>query len=184
MTVKRPSSAKPPSACRLHFSRNLFLAHWFHASRFQRRCDGEQAIEGRTAGGLGGQEFHKSFHLCYLLGRKCPQLREQGLFNVCIRCEFLFSSRGFRSRFALELPTSIVTVQIENPPVLYPIQDPDPIELLAHVMANRGLTRKDLEPCIGRRGRVADIMNRTRPLTLEMIRRFADELKLPAEVLI
>jgi HTH-type transcriptional regulator/antitoxin HigA len=66
----------------------------------------------------------------------------------------------------------------------YPIQDPDPIELLNHVMENRGLTRKDIEPCIGPRGRVADIMNRTRPLTLEMIRRLADELKLPAEVLI
>ncbi len=66
----------------------------------------------------------------------------------------------------------------------YAIQDPDPIELLNHVMENRGLTRKDLEPCIGPRGRVADIMNRTRPLTLEMIRRLADELKLPAEVLI
>ena len=54
----------------------------------------------------------------------------------------------------------------------------------ADVMENRGLTRKDLEPCIGPRGRVADIMNRTRPLTLEMIRRLADELNLPAEILI
>ena len=66
----------------------------------------------------------------------------------------------------------------------FPIPDPEPIELLIHVMENRGLTRKDLEPCIGPRRRVADIMNRTRPLTLEMIRRLADELKLPAEVLI
>ena len=66
----------------------------------------------------------------------------------------------------------------------FPIKDSDPIELLIHVMESRGLTRKDLEPCIGPRGRVADIMNRTRPLTLEMIRRLADELKLPAEVLI
>jgi len=66
----------------------------------------------------------------------------------------------------------------------YPIPDPDPIELLAHVMESRGLTRKDLEPSIGPRGRVADILNRTRPLTLEMIRRLADDLKLPAEVLI
>lgn len=66
----------------------------------------------------------------------------------------------------------------------YPIPDPDPIEFLNHVMESRGLTRKDLEPYIGPRGRVADIMNRTRPLTLEMIRRLADGLKLPAEVLI
>lgn len=66
----------------------------------------------------------------------------------------------------------------------YPIADPDPIEFLQHVMESRDLTRRDLEPYIGPRGRVADIMNRTRPLTLEMIRRLAEGLKLPAEVLI
>jgi HTH-type transcriptional regulator / antitoxin HigA len=66
----------------------------------------------------------------------------------------------------------------------YPIPDPDPIEFLTHVMESRGLTRKDLEPCIGPRGRVADILNRTRPLTLEMIRHLADDLNLPAEILI
>jgi HTH-type transcriptional regulator/antitoxin HigA len=51
-------------------------------------------------------------------------------------------------------------------------------------MESRGLTRKDLEPMIGPRGRVADILNRTRPLTLEMIRRLVTQLQLPAEVLI
>ena len=66
----------------------------------------------------------------------------------------------------------------------YPIADPDPIEFLNHVMESRGLTRKDMEPYIGARGRVADILNRTRPLTLEMIRRLAVNLKLPAEVLV
>lgn len=66
----------------------------------------------------------------------------------------------------------------------FPITDPDPIEFLDHVMDSRGLTRKDMESYIGPRGRVADILNRTRPLTLEMIRRLADGLQLPAEVLI
>ncbi len=66
----------------------------------------------------------------------------------------------------------------------FSIPDPDPIEFLNHVMESRGLTRRDLEPYIGPRGRVADILNRTRPLTLEMIRRLAEGLKLPAEVLI
>jgi HTH-type transcriptional regulator/antitoxin HigA len=66
----------------------------------------------------------------------------------------------------------------------FPIPDPDPIEFLNHVMEARGLVRKDLEPYIGPRGRVSDILNRTRPLTLEMIRRLADGLKIPAEVLI
>lgn len=66
----------------------------------------------------------------------------------------------------------------------FPIADPDPIEFLNHVMESRGIVRKDLEAYIGPRGRVADILNRTRPLTLEMIRRLADGLQLPAEVLI
>lgn len=66
----------------------------------------------------------------------------------------------------------------------YPIADPDPIEFINHVMESRGLTRKDMEPYIGPRGRVADILNRTRPLTLEMIRRLAVNLKLPADVLV
>lgn len=66
----------------------------------------------------------------------------------------------------------------------FPISDPDPIDFLGHIMEARGLTRKDLEPYIGPRGRVSDILNRIRPLTLEMIRKLADGLKLPAEVLI
>ena len=51
-------------------------------------------------------------------------------------------------------------------------------------MDSRGLTRKDLEHVIGPRGRVADVLNRVRPLTLEMIRRLVTQLELPAEVLV
>jgi len=66
----------------------------------------------------------------------------------------------------------------------YPIEPPDPIDLLQHVMEARGMTRKDLEPYIGSRARVAEVLNRVRPLTLEMIRRLASNLNLPADVLI
>lgn len=66
----------------------------------------------------------------------------------------------------------------------FPIEAPDPIDFLAYVMASRGLTRKDLEPYIGPRGRVSDILNRARPLTLDMIRRLVTGLALPASVLI
>ncbi|SBT07241.1 Transcription regulator with HTH domain [Candidatus Accumulibacter aalborgensis] len=66
----------------------------------------------------------------------------------------------------------------------FSIQPPDPVDFLGYVMETRGLTRKDLEPYIGPRGRVSDILNRVRPLTLEMIRRLAAGLKLPASVLI
>jgi len=66
----------------------------------------------------------------------------------------------------------------------FPIKAPDPVAFLEYVMESRGLTRKDLEPYIGPRGRVADIMNRTRPLSVTMIRRLSSGLGLPADVLI
>lgn len=66
----------------------------------------------------------------------------------------------------------------------FPITAPDPIDFLLYAMDARGLSRKDLEPYIGPRGRVSDILNRVRPLTLEMIRRLASGLNLPAAVLI
>lgn len=66
----------------------------------------------------------------------------------------------------------------------YPIQAPDPIDFLNYVMETRGLNRKDLEAYLGPRGRVSDILNRVRPLTLEMIRRLASGLGLPVTVLI
>jgi HTH-type transcriptional regulator/antitoxin HigA len=51
-------------------------------------------------------------------------------------------------------------------------------------MDSRGLTRKDFEPAIGHRGRVAEILNRTRPLSLEMIRRLVVQFDLHADVLV
>jgi HTH-type transcriptional regulator / antitoxin HigA len=61
---------------------------------------------------------------------------------------------------------------------------PDAIEMIEQVMEQRGLTRKDLEPFLGSRARVAEVLNRVRPLSLEMIRRLSAGLNLPAEVLI
>ena len=50
-------------------------------------------------------------------------------------------------------------------------------------MDARGLTRKDLEPFIGSRARVAEVLNRVRSLSLEMIRRLSTGLGIPVEVL-
>jgi HTH-type transcriptional regulator / antitoxin HigA len=66
----------------------------------------------------------------------------------------------------------------------FPIPDPDPIDFLHHILEARHLSRKELEPYIGSRARVAEVLNRVRPLTLEMIRKLADGLGLPADVLI
>jgi len=64
------------------------------------------------------------------------------------------------------------------------IEAPDPVEAILFAMEQRGLSRADLEPLIGSRARVAEILNRKRKLTLPMIRRLHQKLKIPAESLI
>ena len=66
----------------------------------------------------------------------------------------------------------------------YAIPAPDPIEALHYYMESRDLTRKDLEPYIGTRARVSEVLNRQRPLTLNMIRKLNEGLGISAEVLI
>jgi HTH-type transcriptional regulator/antitoxin HigA len=65
-----------------------------------------------------------------------------------------------------------------------PVDAPDPIAAIVFMMEQKGLTRRDLEPAIGSRARVAEILNRRRALTLPMIRALSRLLDLPADVLV
>jgi HTH-type transcriptional regulator/antitoxin HigA len=65
-----------------------------------------------------------------------------------------------------------------------PMDPPDPIEAIRFRMEQQGLTRKDLEPMIGTRTRVAEVLNRKRGLSIEMIRRLHERLGISADVLI
>lgn len=66
----------------------------------------------------------------------------------------------------------------------YPMDPPDPVEAIRFRMEQQGLTRKDLEPMIGPRNRVADVLNRKRGLSIDMIRQLHEQLGISAEVLI
>jgi HTH-type transcriptional regulator / antitoxin HigA len=66
----------------------------------------------------------------------------------------------------------------------YPIDPPDPVEAIKFRMEQMGLTRKDLELYLGKRGRVAEVLNRQRKLSLNMIRRLHTHLHIPLESLI
>jgi len=66
----------------------------------------------------------------------------------------------------------------------YSIPAPDPIEALTYHMESRGLGRRDLEPYLGSRARVAEVLNRKRPLSLGMIRRLHTGLGIAADILI
>jgi HTH-type transcriptional regulator/antitoxin HigA len=66
----------------------------------------------------------------------------------------------------------------------HPIDPPDPIEAIKFRMEQQGLTRRDLEGILGTRTRVAEVLNRRRGLSINIIRRLHDKLGISADVLI
>jgi HTH-type transcriptional regulator / antitoxin HigA len=96
--------------------------------------------------------------------------------------ERLFDAKpGTVEADSLEVLTTLAEAYEEKH---YTIPLPDPIEAVLYHMESRGLSRRDLEPFIGSRARVSEVLNRKRPLTMEMIRNLHDGLGIPAEVLI
>jgi HTH-type transcriptional regulator/antitoxin HigA len=66
----------------------------------------------------------------------------------------------------------------------FPMEPPDPIDAIRFRMEQQGLSRKDLEGLIGTRTRIAEVLNRRRGLSINMIRRLHERLGISAEVLI
>jgi HTH-type transcriptional regulator / antitoxin HigA len=81
----------------------------------------------------------------------------------------------------LEVLTTLIEAYEEKH---FSIPKPDPIDAILYHMESRGLTRRDMELYIGSRARVSEILNRKRPLTMEMIRNIHKGLGIPADVLI
>ena len=66
----------------------------------------------------------------------------------------------------------------------YPIPPSDPIEAIKFLMQQKALTRKDLEPYLGTRARVSEVLNKKRNLTLPMIKKLHEGLNIPYNCLI
>lgn len=66
----------------------------------------------------------------------------------------------------------------------FPMPTSDPIEAIKFRMDQQGLTPRDLEPFIGTSGRVSEVLNRKRKLSLAMIKRLHDGLSIPYECLL
>ena len=66
----------------------------------------------------------------------------------------------------------------------YAIPASDPVEAIKFLMEQNSLSRKDLEPYIGASGRVSEVLNKKRTLTLAMIKKLHEGLKIPYECLI
>ena len=68
--------------------------------------------------------------------------------------------------------------------VHHPIYPPDPVAAIEFHMDQNDLSRSDLEPFIGTRARVSEVLNRKRGLSIEMIRSLNEGLGIPLESLI
>ena len=66
----------------------------------------------------------------------------------------------------------------------YPVPVPDPIESIKRRMQERGLKNKDLVGKIGTKGYVSAVLNKKKPLTLELAKMFHRELGISADVLL
>ncbi len=66
----------------------------------------------------------------------------------------------------------------------YKIEFPDPIEAIKSRMEQMGISQTELSSIVGLKSRASEILNRKRKLTLEMIRKINDALKIPLEVLV
>lgn len=66
----------------------------------------------------------------------------------------------------------------------YPIGPADPVDAIKFRMDQQGLAAKDLEPFIGSSGRVSEVLNRKRSLSLRMVQRLHHGLKIPYDSLL
>jgi HTH-type transcriptional regulator/antitoxin HigA len=111
-----------------------------------------------------------------------PIKTEADYEDAMAEIEHLFEATpGTPEADRLDVLTTLVE-SYENQHQAIPL--PDPVEAILYYLESRGLTRRDLERYLGSRARVSEILNRKRPLSLEMIRRLHDGLGMPAEVLI
>jgi HTH-type transcriptional regulator/antitoxin HigA len=66
----------------------------------------------------------------------------------------------------------------------YHIPSPDPIEAIKIKMQEKGLKNKDLVGKVGTKGYVSALLNKKKPLTLELAKLFHRELGIPADILL
>lgn len=114
---------------------------------------------------------------------KIKPIRNESDYQKALeRLEVIFDSKkGTDEGDELEILSILVDhYESEN----FPIEMPDPISAIHFRMEQLGLKQIDLVDMIGFKSRVSEVMNKKRKLTLDMIRKLNNQLKIPTEVLI
>lgn len=110
-----------------------------------------------------------------------PIRNDDDLQAAFVRLEHIWAAEaGTAEADELEILTLLIEKYEDEH---YPIGPSDPIEAIKFRMDQMGLTPKDLEPYIGPSGRVSEVLNRKRRLSLRMIKRLHDGLNIPYDSL-
>ena len=111
-----------------------------------------------------------------------PIRNDDDLTAVFRRLEFIFQAEEHTPE-ADERDVLVTLVEAyENKH--YDFGRADPVEAIKFRMEQQGLTARDLEPFIGPSGRVSEVLNRKRRLSLRMVKSLHDGLKIPYESLL
>ena len=111
-----------------------------------------------------------------------PIRNDIDLSNAMRRLEAVFQAQeGTPEADEMEILVTLIEAY-ENKH--YPIGPADPVDAIKFRMDQQGLTARDLEVYIGPSGRVSEVLNGKRPLSLSMIRRLHEGLRIPYESLL
>ena len=95
--------------------------------------------------------------------------------------ELMDANLGTREGDELELLAILIEAYEQEH---FPIEAPDPVAAILFRMEQTGINRKGLEPFLGGRSRVSEVLNRKRKLSIGQIRKLHDGLNIPLENLL
>lgn len=111
-----------------------------------------------------------------------PIRDDNDLTNAFIRLESIFQAEeGTPEADEMEILVALIEAY-ENKH--YPIQHANPIEAIRFQMEQLNLEQKDLTPYLGVPSKVSEVLNGKRELSLTMIKKLHNGLRIPYESLI
>lgn len=111
-----------------------------------------------------------------------PIRNDDDLSNAFIRLETIFQAdEGTPEADEMEVLVALIEAY-ENKH--YPIQHADPVEAIRFQMEQLNLEQKDLEPYLGVPSKISEVLSGKRQLSLTMIKKLHNGLKIPYESLI
>jgi len=111
-----------------------------------------------------------------------PVKTDRDYKNALLRIEVLIDAKpGSEEGDELDVLATLVEAYERDH---FPITSPDPVEAILFRMDQMGIDRKSLEPFLGGRSRVSEVLSRKRNLSMNQIRKLHSGLHIPLENLI